>query len=194
MKHLPQRGHHRVGILGGSFNPAHAGHLHISKIARQRLGLDLVIWLVARQNPFKPDQPPFAQRFQSAQNLAAPSWIIVSDLEQKHGFTKSFDSLSALMRRHANISFIFLMGADIFCQLPLWHRGAEIPHLMPLAVLPRRGDSRAARHSPLAARLAAHIVPEAQNRSLAAMQPPAIAFLTAPIRDISSSVVRKNGR
>ncbi len=186
----PPLDHLRAGILGGSFNPAHQGHLHISRVARRALGLDLVIWLVARQNPFKPDQPPFRRRFKTAQDKATPSWIIVSDLEQKLGLTRSFDVLRAIKRRHQNTKFAFLIGDDLFCQLPLWHRGKDIPRLMPLAILPRRGYSRSARHSRLAAQLADHILPANQTRSLIELSPPAIAFISAPTCDISSSILR----
>jgi len=63
----------RIGLLGGSFNPAHGGHLHISRLALQRLGLDEVWWLVSPQNPLKPPagMAPFADRFAQASKAAA---------------------------------------------------------------------------------------------------------------------------
>ena len=191
--HQPSLDHLRVGILGGSFDPAHQGHEHISRVARRALGLDRVIWLVARQNPFKPNQPPFHERFKTAQQQAlasCPRWIIVSDFEQQQNLTRSFDVLCEMKRRHPWTKFVFLIGADIFAQLLLWHRGGDIPNLMPVAVLPRPGHSHAARHSRLAAQNAAHIVSAAKMRDFAETQPPAIAFVSAPMRDISSSALR----
>ena len=176
-----------IGILGGSFNPAHSGHVHLSTHARDILGLDEIVWLVANHNPFKPDQPQFAERYRSARRYAA-DWLRVSDFEYQHGFKNSFDSLSAWQRANPQQHCVLLMGADVFGDLPSWHRYEDILRLMPIAIAPRNGDD--GRSSPVAAEWGDHILPAHQLRSLARSQAPALGFLAMPSVDISSSQQR----
>src|SRR6187399_1976657 len=103
----------RIGLLGGSFNPAHGGHLHISRLALARLGLDEVWWLVSPQNPLKPasSMAPFAERLDRAERVAAADRRIrVSDIEARLGTTYSADTIEALRRRFPRTRFIWLMG------------------------------------------------------------------------------------
>ena len=179
----------KIGILGGSFNPAHIGHYYISKQAKTLLGLDKILWLVTYRHPFKPQQESFEQRYRSALALATPPWIHVSDFEAQHKTENSYDSLSLLRERHRAAHFVFLLGADVFCQLPLWHRADDLVKTMPLAILPR--EDIHARACPFAARYAARILPAHQARALAFAKPPALAFLTIPQLNISSSQIRK---
>ena len=133
-------GHRRIGLLGGSFNPAHGGHLHISRLALSRLDLDEVWWLVSPQNPLKPaaGMAPFAERLEAAARVAAAERRIrVSDIEARLGSTYTADTLKALRRRFPRARFVWLMGGDNLAQLPYWKRWQDIFRTAPIAVFDR---------------------------------------------------------
>jgi nicotinate-nucleotide adenylyltransferase len=111
-----------VGLLGGSFNPAHAGHRHISVQAMQRLGLDAVWWLVSPQNPLKSakDMAPQAVRLAKAGAVAAHPAIFATDIETQLGTQFTVDTLTQLQKYHPNVRFIFLMGADSLASFHRW--------------------------------------------------------------------------
>ena len=181
---LPAR---RVGILGGSFNPAHPGHRHISLEALKRLNLDEVWWLVAPQNPLKPQRgmAPLERRFADALRLARHPRIRVLDIEARLGTRYTADTVTELQRLFGQTRFVWLMGADNLAQIRRWERWTEIFRRVPIAVLARptyclRGLAE------LAARRYAHrrVAPQAARR-LADVRPPAWVFL--PIRLDASS-------
>lgn len=133
----------RIGLLGGSFNPAHEGHLYISLTALKYLGLDEVWWLVSPQNPLKStkDMRPLAKRMASAKKMAGPylgRQIHVMDLETKLGTRYSIDTISLIKQRNFKSLFIWLMGFDTFQELPLWKRHRDIVKTIPIAVFKRR--------------------------------------------------------
>ena len=133
--------HRRIGLLGGSFNPAHRGHLHLSLTALQRLDLDEVWWLVSPQNPLKPvaGMAPFAARLDQARQVAAGhKRIRVTDLENRLGGSHyTADTLKALRRRFPRLRFVWLMGGDNLVQIRHWERWAEIFRTVPIAVFDR---------------------------------------------------------
>lgn len=181
---LPPR---RVGLLGGSFNPAHVGHRHISLEALKRLDLDEVWWLVAPQNPLKPARgmAPYGKRLDAAAKLAHDRRIRVLNLEAQLGTHYTADTLDALRRRFPRTRFVWLMGADNLAQIRHWRRWTDIFNRVPIAVFARptyclKGLAE------LAAKRYAHqrVAPEAARR-LAELAPPAWAFL--PIRLDTSS-------
>ena len=106
----------KVGLFGGSFNPAHDGHAHVAETAVQRLDLDRVIWLVSPQNPLKDSRhtAPLADRMASAETVARGPHMIVSDFETRVGTTWTVDTLRALKRRHPGVHFVWLMGRTIW--------------------------------------------------------------------------------
>jgi nicotinate-nucleotide adenylyltransferase len=186
----------RIGLLGGSFNPAHAGHRHISLEALKRLDLDEVWWLVAPQNPLKPvrGMAPFKKRFDAAQLLARHPRIKVLDFETRLGTRYTIDTVTALQRNFPRTRFIFLMGADILAQIRHWRRWTGIFSRLPIAVLARptycsRGLAE------LAARRYAHrrVAPEAA-RSLADLAPPAWVFLPIKLDVRSATEIRSHAR
>lgn len=140
------RRHRRVGLLGGSFNPAHAGHLHLSVEALKRLRLDEVWWLVSPQNPLKDTHgmAPLAERLASARRLADHPRILVTDLERRLGTTRTARTLDTLAQRFPALRFVWLMGADNLAQMPHWWRWTHIFKAVRVAVFDRSPYSYAA--------------------------------------------------
>ena len=129
----------RIGILGGSFNPAHDGHRHISLEALKRLRLDEVWWLVSPQNPLKPQEgmAPFEDRIEKAKSVADHPRIRVTDIEKGFATTYTAETLARLCRRFPNQRFVWLMGADNLSQISRWNRWTRIFHTVPVAVFDR---------------------------------------------------------
>ncbi|MCB2108944.1 MAG: nicotinate-nicotinamide nucleotide adenylyltransferase [Rhodobacteraceae bacterium] len=129
----------RIGLLGGSFNPAHDGHLHISRAALHALGLDQVWWLVSPQNPLKTrsEMAPLADRLTGARALARDHAITVADVETRLGSVRTAQVLRALKKRYPRLAFVWLMGADNLAQLPRWWHWTSIFHTARVAVLDR---------------------------------------------------------
>ena len=135
---MTQRLH--VGLLGGSFNPAHDGHLHISQEALKRLKLDQVWWLVSPQNPLKPkkDMASFSDRCISAEMVTRKHRNIrVSDFEKRHDLQYTFATLAALTKRYPHISFVWIMGGDNLAGFHKWQRWRSIIQIMPIVVFDR---------------------------------------------------------
>jgi len=180
--------------LGGSFNPAHGGHLHLSLLALERLDLDEVWWLVSPHNPLKPvaGMAPFAVRLEGAQRVAVGHKRIVdSDLEQQlGGSTYTADTLRALCRRFPRLRFVWLMGADNLVQLRYWQRWREIFRTAAIAVFDRPSYSLKALAGLPARRFARHRVPVSAARRLAEMKPPAWVFFHSRLDPRSATRIR----
>jgi nicotinate-nucleotide adenylyltransferase len=185
----------RVGLLGGSFNPAHAGHRHVAETALCRLRLDQVWLLVSPGNPLKPvaGMAPLAARLASAAAQGDGRRIISTDIEARLGLRETWRTLRALRRLFPCVRFVWLMGADNLAQLPRWRRWRSIVGEMPFAVLPRPGYTR-----PALAGQAAHALrsgmhgPEAAT-ALAALPPPAWTLLRVPQTALSATALRERG-
>ncbi len=139
----------RIGLLGGSFNPAHGGHRRISLFARHALGLDAVWWLVSPGNPLKPKQgmAPLAARLASARKQARRAPIVPSQIERELGTRYTVDTLHRLQRRYPKHRFVWLMGSDNLAQLHQWKDWRRLARSMPIAVIARPGYDAAARAS-----------------------------------------------
>lgn len=179
-----------MGLLGGSFDPAHEGHLAISLVALSRFALDEVWWLVAPQNPLKPPSSPYAGRLAGARAMARHPRIRVSDIERRLGTYYTVDTLEALGRRFPAHRFVWIMGADSFAGLHRWHRWRTIMETVPVAVMNRPGHYLKAAASPAARRYAAARVPQHEAASLPTRSPPAWAMVTFPLRHESSTAIR----
>jgi nicotinate-nucleotide adenylyltransferase len=140
----------RVGLLGGSFNPAHGGHRRISLFARAALGLDEVWWLVSPGNPLKPKagMAPLAARLASARKTARRAPIRVTVIERELGTKYTVDTLRGLTRRYPKCRFVWLMGSDNLAQFHRWKEWRNIARAMPIAVIARPGYDGAAIASP----------------------------------------------
>jgi nicotinate-nucleotide adenylyltransferase len=182
----------RVGLLGGSFNPAHAGHAHVAEVAMRRLGLDRVIWLVSPQNPLKSsrDTAPLASRLQSARAVATGPGMIVSDVETRMGARYTVDTLRALKARFPGVLFVWLMGADNLAGIHRWRGWTDIFDMVPIAVIARPGRLAAMRMAPAARRFAAARLPSSQARILVREAAPAWVYLRARLNHASSTAIR----
>lgn len=128
----------RVGLLGGSFNPAHEGHIHISTIAKRTLNLDAVWWLVSPQNPLKqPYKTTNVQRAAQAHALKKPPYIIVSHFESEAGTNRTFYTIKALHTYFPHTQFVWICGSDIAAEFHRWHQWRNIPSKIALAVIAR---------------------------------------------------------
>lgn len=183
----------RIGILGGTFNPAHDGHRHISLMALQRLRLQNIWWMVTPGNPLKDndDLPSLENRSEFAQSLASHPAITVTGLEAGIKTRFTYDTLAALRARLPSVRFVWLMGSDNLAQFHLWQGWKEIAELMPLAVINRPGSSLATRSSVAAQALWRSRVPEQNAGNLAAMRAPAWTFLHGPKSELSSTAIRE---
>jgi nicotinate (nicotinamide) nucleotide adenylyltransferase/ribosome silencing factor RsfS/YbeB/iojap len=184
--------------LGGSFNPAHGGHLHLSLLALRCLALDEVWWLVSPQNPLKPvaGMAPFAVRLAQARLVAAGhKRIVVSDLESRVGrSTYTADTLQALRSRFPRLRFVWLMGADNLVQLRRWERWNEIFRTVAIAVFDRPSHSLKALAGLPARRFARHRVAISAARRLAEMKPPAWVFFHSRLDSSSATRIRSEHR
>jgi nicotinate-nucleotide adenylyltransferase len=183
----------RIGVLGGSFNPAHAGHLHIAALALKRLQLDQVWLLVSPGNPLK--QPhgmrSLDERLRSAAKIADGRRIVATDIERHIHTRFTLDTLLALKRRFPRAKFVWLMGADNLTQFPQWRGWMGIARTVPFAVLPRPTYTGAARAGQAAQRLAYARRAESQAHVLADTAAPAWVFLNGRENPVSASALRR---
>jgi nicotinate-nucleotide adenylyltransferase len=183
----------RIGILGGSFNPAHPGHLHLSCCALRLLALDRVWWLVAPHNPLKPESgmAPLAARLAKARTLAAAEpRIRVTDIEVELGTRFTADTLSALKTRFPGLRLVWLMGADNLVQIPRWKDWEAIFATLPVAIFDRASYADEALAGAAARRFASSRLAEAEAERLAAANPPAWVFLHTPLHPASATAIR----
>ncbi len=185
----------RVGLLGGSFNPAHAGHRHVADLALRRLRLDQVWLLVSPGNPLKPrdGMAPLAVRFASARGIADGRRVVATAIEATLGTRFTIDTLRLLWRRFPRVRFVWLMGADILSQLPQWRRWGQMLRCIPVAVLPRPGYTRRA-----LAGQASQWMRHARRREHAAMtlpgEAPGWVLLTVPQSKVSATAIRAGAK
>jgi nicotinate-nucleotide adenylyltransferase len=182
----------RIGLLGGSFNPAHEGHLHISLEALKRLKLDAVWWLVSPQNPLKPttDMAPYGERFASALAVTrGQPHITVSDFERRAGLHYTHATLSALRHHYPKVQFVWLMGSDNLASFHRWQRWQDIIHIMPMAVFDRSPFSHTALRCPAALALAGRRIQENGIPSLV-NRPGCWAYILMRRHEASSTAIR----
>jgi nicotinate-nucleotide adenylyltransferase len=182
----------RVGLLGGSFNPAHGGHLHVARIALRRLKLDQIWLMVSPGNPLKPERgmAPMDERLCSAQGIADGRRIVATGIESHLHTRYTVDSLRELRRRFPNTRFVWLMGADNLVQLPDWNEWMEIARHTVFAVLPRPTYNHRALAGLAAQRLRPSRRLERCAPALAGLAAPAWVFLPAPQNTQSATAIR----
>jgi nicotinate-nucleotide adenylyltransferase len=182
-----------IGLLGGSFDPAHEGHALITREAMKRMGLDQVWWLVSPGNPLKPRPPaPLADRLARARAvMRGHPRVKITALEVRLGTVWTADTIRALKRAYPGVAFVWLMGADNLVQFHRWDRWQDILRAVPVAVLARPGAGVQARLS-----RAAQVFRQvrlARGESIEGRAPPVWAFINLPMSDASSSAIRAQG-
>lgn len=186
----------KIGLLGGSFNPAHAGHRLVSTMAIQQLGLDQIWWLVSPQNPLKSEaeMAPLGERLKSANRIADHSRIVVTDIESQLDTQYTIDTVHALQQRFRDVRFIWLMGADNMIQLPKWSKWRELVDTIPIAIYPRPGFTLKARLSPAASTYRTAWLDRSDATLLPSLKAPALCFLEGPENPISATSIRQNAK
>lgn len=196
LRHLAGRYRGRtIGLYGGSFNPAHEGHLHLAKEALKRFTeLDEIWFLVSPGNPLKPDagMAPFGARLTSLNAyIEGHPKMVASDIESKLGTRYTADLVEALKHELPGSKFIWLMGADNLKPFDKWHRWQDIANAIPIAVFDRTGYDQRGFASELARRYARfRTTPE----NFKADQLPCWTFVTIPRHPASATEIRSQSR
>ncbi len=183
-----------VGLLGGSFDPAHCGHVHITRTALIRFGLDRVWWLVSPGNPLKLRGPaPLADRLAGARALMRHPRVTVTDIEARIGTRHTAETLAHLHDLYPRVRFVWLMGADNLAQFHRWQDWRSIMDNVPVGVVARPGDRISARLSKAAEVYQHYRLPAYASALLGRMPAPAWCFINLPLSDQSSSAIRAQG-
>jgi nicotinate-nucleotide adenylyltransferase len=183
----------RIGLLGGSFNPAHRAHRRMSLAAIEALGLDEVWWLVSPGNPLKDTatvMAPFAARLASARRTARRRRSRVSVLEARVGTRYTVDTLRLLLNRWPRDRFIWLMGEDTVAQFHQWKDWRALARMVPIAVMSRPGYDDEARAARAMGWLRGFVRPASQARRWTEWSAPAISFLRLPPDRTSATRLR----
>jgi nicotinate-nucleotide adenylyltransferase len=183
----------RIGLFGGSFNPAHRGHRMVALYALKRLQLDWVWWLVSPQNPLKDpkDTGDYEKRLRETVMMARHPRFVVTDLERQIGAQYTAETIAALKVPMARARFVWIMGADSLASFNRWHHWRDIAGDVAIAVLARPGYTIRALQGPAAQALRYARVSDASAASVLRQKPPAWVFVTMPLRKESSTAIRK---
>jgi nicotinate-nucleotide adenylyltransferase len=183
-----------VGLLGGSFDPPHAGHVHITREALKRFGLDRVWWLVSPGNPLKTEGPaPLERRMAAARGMMADPRVEITDLEARLGTRYTAETLERLAAAYPGVRFVWLMGADNLAQFHRWDRWESIMESVPIGVIARPGSRVPGRLSKAAERYERYRIPAEASRGLPWRAAPAWCFVNIPMVALSSSAIRAEG-
>jgi nicotinate-nucleotide adenylyltransferase len=183
----------RIGIMGGTFNPPHEGHLLVSRTAIRRLKLDRLWWLVTPGNPLKNNTglTSLDARLDLCRLLAHDEGRIdITSFEAELGTPYTAATLRYLKRRLPDVRFVWVMGADNLAGFDRWQRWRDIAQMMPIAVVDRPGWHLKSLAQRTAMALARSRVPEGRAGELAGMTPPAWTFLSGPLSSLSSTDIR----
>ena len=183
----------KVGILGGSFNPAHEGHVHISNIARIALGIDEVWWIVAPQNRLKSSigMESFDKRLSYARLFTdGLSYIKVLDIEEKNKLYASYMTINFLNSKSQKVKFIWLMGSDILENFNRWLYPTSIAKNMYVAVISRPGFSSSFLNTPQTTKLGKRLK-TSKSKSIFLRKKPVWVFIKNKLLSISSSEIRR---
>ena len=184
----------RVGLLGGSFDPAHDGHVHITQEALKRFDLDRVIWLISPGNPLKQQGPVgIGRRLKAAKEIMRHPRVEISDFERFNGTRYTAETLRALQHSCPGVRFVWLMGADNLAQFHRWRDWRWIIEHVPIGVMARPGDRISARMSPAARIYRRNRLQAVASHMLGQKAAPSWCFVNVPMRLTSSSEIRARG-
>lgn len=192
---LPQaRRGQKIGLLGGSFDPPHAGHVHLTREALRAFGLDRIWWLVSPGNPLKPNPPAMlARRMAASREIMDHPRVEITDIESRLGTRYTAETIARLRAVYFGVRFTWLMGADNMTSVHRWEDWESIFAQVPVGVIARPGDPLGARTSKAARLFRASRLPAAASHLLGAAEPPAWCYLEGPKVDLSSSAIRARG-
>lgn len=183
-----------VGLLGGSFDPPHMGHVHITREALKRFGLDRVWWLVTPGNPLKKEGPAaMSRRLKAAQEIMQHPRVTISDFEARAGTRYTAETIENLIKSYPGVRFVWLMGADNLAQFHRWKDWENIINSVPLGVLARPGDRISARTAKAADAYKFAQIKARDSHLLAKSEAPAWCFANVPMMNLSSSEIRASG-
>lgn len=183
-----------VGLLGGSFDPAHRGHVHITRTALARFGLDRVWWLVSPGNPLKARQPAsMERRLALARRKMRHPRVEISDIEARIGTRYTAETLRALALLYPRVRFVWLMGGDNLAGFHLWEDWQSIMASVPVGILARPGAGLAPLRAPAARAFRDYRLTASRSRLLGRVEAPAWCHVTLPLMEISSSLLRSRG-
>lgn len=182
----------QVGLFGGSFNPPHAGHVHVAEIALRRLALDQLWWIVTPGNPLKSisELAPLGERLRLSEEITRNPRIKVTAFEAAHKLRYTADTLALVRARNPGVDFVWVMGADNLRDFHRWQRWREIALTFPIAVIDRPGATLSFLSSMVAKTFDYARVDEIAAPRLARMKPPAWTFIHGPRSSLSSSAIR----
>ena len=192
MKRFPPVTHgQRVGLFGGSFDPAHLGHVHVTREALKRFGLDRIWWLVSPGNPLKKHGPaPLERRIEKAREVMQHPRVVITGIEAGLGTRYTAETVAALQSHLPGVRFVWLMGADNLAQFHLWQDWEEIVARVPIGILARPGN----RVKGLMARMPQVYreprLSEDDSHALGASGPPSWCFVNIPMLSVSSTELR----
>ena len=183
-----------VGLLGGSFDPPHDGHVHITREALRAFGLDRAWWLVSPGNPLKARGPaPIGARLDACRQIMRDPRVTITDIECRLGTRITAETIAALQELYPGVRFVWLMGADNLASFHRWKDWRFIMENVSVGVLARPGDRISARMSPAARLYGARRLSARDSHLLARADPPAWCFVNVPMMDLSSSEIRARG-
>lgn len=184
----------RVGLLGGSFDPAHEGHVHLTRVALRRFALDRVIWLVSPGNPLKERGPASLDaRLAHAREIMRDPRVIISDFEAQIGTRYTAETVDTLKASYPGVHFVWLMGADNLHQFHRWQKWEDILHSLPVGVLARPGWRQAGLNSRTARKYRHARLPGSASKLLADQTAPTWCFVNMPLMQVSSTELRAKG-
>lgn len=183
-----------VGLLGGSFDPAHKGHNHITCEALKRFRLERVWWLVTPGNPLKTEGPaPLPRRLAAARSVMQHPHVEITDIEARLGTRYTAETLTRLFALYPGVRFIWLMGADNFATLHNWDNWNWIMENIPVGILARPGQRISARMSRAARHYKRYRLRAREASRLSSAQSPAWCFVNVPMDASSSTAIRARG-
>ena len=184
----------RIGLFGGSFDPAHAGHVYVTKTALKRFGLDQVWWLVSPGNPLKQAGPaPLEKRIARAREIMMHPRVVVSGLEAKLGTRYTAKTLEKLLAMYPGVSFTWVMGEDNLAQFHHWQDWTWIANVVPIGIIARPGAGVPALNTVMARKYREFRLPARQSQMLSHKHPPAWCLINTQLRPESSTDLRKSG-
>ena len=177
MKKIFKKKYNKIGILGGTFDPPHAGHLYISKIVLKKLKLDKILWIITKKNPLK-SKPflPKKERIKLSRKITKnEKKIFVKNIEKKVKSTNTFDLLNYINIKNPKEKIFFIVGADNLKKFHKWKNWKKISELAKIVVFPRNKYSTKSFNSKVLKKLGKKD----------------IIFIKAKKVNISSSLIRK---